>query len=66
MSETSNRTREAAEKFDEILLDAIEQGQQGNYGLCTAIVEAFRQHKGEEKAQAVRRVLWQMIQEEKS
>jgi len=58
-------TQRAAEKFDLLLLEAIEKGQEGDYALCAAIVEAFRVHKGDDKAQAVRRVLWSMIQEPK-
>lgn len=58
-------TKRAVEKFDLLLLEAIENGQEGDYALCSAIVEAFRVHKGDDKAKAVRRVLWSMIRESK-
>ncbi|MDP9652094.1 hypothetical protein [Paraburkholderia caledonica] len=58
--------RQAAHEFNEILLQAIEKGCAGDYNLCIAIVEAFRQHKGDGAANKVRRVLWEMIQEHKT
>jgi hypothetical protein len=57
---------QAAHEFNEILMQAIEKGCAGDYNLCAAIVEAFRQHKGDESARKVRRVLWEMIQEHKT
>ncbi len=59
-----NPTKAAVELY-EILLDAIESGAKGDYALCTAIVDAFRETKGEDAAKKCRRVLWEMIQEEK-
>jgi len=55
--------RRAIEIFHEFLLEAIEKGTAGDYVFCSVIVEAFRQHKGDEAANKVRSVLWQMIKE---
>jgi hypothetical protein len=61
----SDDKKRPAREFCELLLDAIESGKEGDFELCAAIVAAVRQHRGDEKAAAVRRVLWQMIQEAK-
>lgn len=58
--------KRAAHEFNEILLQAIEKGCAGDYNLCAAIVEAFRRHKGDDSANKMRRVLWEMIQEHKT
>lgn len=56
-----NDKEKAVREFIEILLEAIEDGKHGNYEMCAAIVESFRIHKGEEKANDVRQALWEMI-----
>jgi hypothetical protein len=53
----------AARELYELLQDAVAEGKRGDYELCTAIVDAFRQCKGDEAAKRARRVLWEMIKE---
>lgn len=63
-AEMSDKQR-AVDEFDEYLLDAIDKARAGDYSRCVTIVEAFRRVKGDEGAQAARRMLWRMIKESK-